>query len=151
MITMSLHWRPGEKDKTEKWAPLSSWKMIYFFSSIGLPWGSSTSMQRNAKWTGGQDPLIHRRWHLAFHLEIGALRHPVVTFPERAGLSPGLFPLKHSLQKCPCCPPCLWYRPQLGGGSNEVMSLIFSLCYWCPGYSIQTWLVVLVDPMTFLL
>jgi hypothetical protein len=44
------------------------------------------------------DPSIHRRWHPAFHLEMGALRPPVVTLAERAGLwrvvglSPGLFP-----------------------------------------------------------
>jgi hypothetical protein len=44
-------------------------------------------------------PSIHRRWHIVFHLEMGSLRPPVVTFAERAGsqlgagLSPGLSPL----------------------------------------------------------
>jgi hypothetical protein len=39
-------------------------------------------MPRSRAWTGGQDPSIHRRWHLAFHLEVGALRPPVVTLAE---------------------------------------------------------------------
>jgi hypothetical protein len=34
MITLSLDWGPGEKDKTEKWASLSSWKMIFLFFVI---------------------------------------------------------------------------------------------------------------------
>jgi hypothetical protein len=104
-------------------------------------------MPRTGTWTGGRDPSIHRRWHLSFHLEVGALRPPVVTFAKRAGsqlgegLIPMLFPLKHSMQKFPSTmvanSRC---RPQSGGGSNEVMSL-----------SIHTWLVVLVDPVNFLL
>jgi hypothetical protein len=31
------------------------------------------------------DTSIHRRWHPPFHLEMGALRPPVVTFSEKAG------------------------------------------------------------------
>jgi hypothetical protein len=44
------------------------------------------------------NPSIHRKWHSTFHLEMGALRPPVVTFAERAGsqwglrLFPGLSP-----------------------------------------------------------
>jgi hypothetical protein len=43
------------------------------------------------KWSmdGGRDPSIHRRWHLAFHLEMGALRPPVVTFAEGRVLAGG--------------------------------------------------------------
>jgi hypothetical protein len=46
------------------------------------------------------DSSIHRRWHPTFHLEMGALRSPVVTFAEREGswwgpgLSPGLSPFR---------------------------------------------------------
>jgi hypothetical protein len=45
------------------------------------------------------DPSTHRRWLSIFHLEMGALRPPVVTFAERTrsqwglGLSPRLSPL----------------------------------------------------------
>jgi hypothetical protein len=56
------------------------------------------------------NPSFHRRWYPTFHLEMGALRFPVVTFAERArsqwglGLSPGLSPFWGLLQKCPFCP-----------------------------------------------
>jgi hypothetical protein len=61
------------------------------------------------KWSveGGQDPPIHRRWHLAFHLEMGALRPPVATLAEKAGswlgvgLSPGLSPLSIFCRSAP--------------------------------------------------
>jgi hypothetical protein len=104
-------------------------------------------------WTGGWDPSIHRRWLLAFHLEMEALRPPVVIFAERAGswlgagLSPGLSPLSIL---CRIVPPVHYGRckPQSGGGSNEVLSLILLSVSNVP---VITWLVVLVDPMTFLL
>jgi hypothetical protein len=41
-------------------------------------------------WTGDRDPSIHRRRHLAFHLEMEALRLLVVTFAERAGSQLGV-------------------------------------------------------------
>jgi hypothetical protein len=34
MITLLLDWGPGEKGKAEKWAPLSSQKMTFYFSAI---------------------------------------------------------------------------------------------------------------------
>jgi hypothetical protein len=33
-INLSLDWGSGEKGKTEKWAPLSSLKMMFYFSAI---------------------------------------------------------------------------------------------------------------------
>jgi hypothetical protein len=93
-------------------------------------------MPRSGAWTGGWDLSIHRRWHLTFHLEMGALRPPVVTFAERAGswlgagLTPRLSPPKHSLQKCPSCPP--WPQtqdvgPSRVGGAMRSCLLSFSL------------------------
>jgi hypothetical protein len=123
----------GEKDKTEKQAPLSS----QFFCHYGYPKGSSTLMPRSGAWTGGWDTSIHRRLHLASHLEIGALRPPVVTFAERAGsqlgveLTPGLSPLSILCRSVPSVQVASsGCRPQLGQAlsesSNEVMmSLIF--------------------------
>jgi hypothetical protein len=89
-ISLSLDWGPGEKGKTEKQAPLSRRKMTFH---------SSTLMLRSGAWTGGLG--THQSiggGTPTFHLEMGALRPPVVTFAERAGfqlgvgLSPGLPP-----------------------------------------------------------
>jgi hypothetical protein len=130
-------------------------------------------MPRSGVWTGGWDPSIHRRWHLTFHLKMGALRPPVVTFAERAGswlgvgLSPKMSPfwafsaevllLSTSVASSGC-------RPQSGGAlsesSNEVM---MSLILFCPVSKvpdiqtyrhklyIQTWLAVLLGSMAFFL
>jgi hypothetical protein len=56
--------------------------MIFCFSAI-----MATPRLLNIdvkKWSvdRGQDPSIHRRWHFTFHLEVGALRPPVVTLAE---------------------------------------------------------------------
>jgi hypothetical protein len=90
---------------------------------------------KNCSVVRGQDPSIHRRWHLAFHLETGALTPPVNTFGERAGsqlgagLTPRLSPLLSILWRGALLSTMVassGCRPQLGGGSNEVMvSLIF--------------------------
>jgi hypothetical protein len=108
---LSLNWGPGEKVKTEKWAPLSRRKMIFWVFFVIMATMRLLNIDAK-KWSvdGVWDPSIHRRWHLNFHMERGKLRPPVVTLAERtgswlgAGLSPGLFPLKHSLQKFPSCP-----------------------------------------------
>jgi hypothetical protein len=71
-----------------------------------------------------RDPSIHRRWHPTFHLEMGALRPPVVTFAEVAssqwglGLYPGLSPFGAFLVEVPLLSTIvasLGYRPPLGG------------------------------------
>jgi hypothetical protein len=85
MTILSLDWGPGENGKIEKRAPLSR-RLL----NIDV---KKWSLDR-----GLQDISIHRRWHSAFHLEMGALRPPVVNFVERAGsrwgqgLSPRLSP-----------------------------------------------------------
>jgi hypothetical protein len=99
MITLLLDQGPGENGKTEKRTPLSSGEndilLLYHYDYLRL-------LNIDAeKWSLDQrplGPLIHRRWLPAFHLEMGALRPPVVIFAERAGsqwrpgLSPGLSP-----------------------------------------------------------
>jgi hypothetical protein len=74
------------------------------------------------------NPSIHRRWHPAFHLEMGALRTPVVTFAERArsqwglGLSPWLSPFWAFPAEVPLLSTMvasLGRRPQLGGALPE--------------------------------
>jgi hypothetical protein len=69
--------------------------MIFCFSAI-----MATMRLLNIdakKWSMNRrlGPINPRRWHLAFHLEMGALRPPVVTFAERAGswLGVGLTPV----------------------------------------------------------
>jgi hypothetical protein len=85
------------------------------------------------------EPINPWRWHPIFHLEMGALRPPVVTFAERAGsllgegLSPSLSPFWAFSAEVPFLSTMVessGCRPQLGGAlsesSNEVMvSLIF--------------------------
>jgi hypothetical protein len=116
----------------------------------------------------GRDPSIHKRWHLTFHLEAGALRPPVVTFAERigsqlgVGLSPKLSPLSSIL--CRNAPPVhrgSRFRIQapvrwvLSESSNDAMvSLIFlSPVNKVPDIQtyvyIQTWLPVLLGSLTF--
>jgi hypothetical protein len=126
---------PGEKGKTEKQAPLSRRKMTFCFS---CHYGSSTLTPRNGVWTGGRDPSIYRRWHLAFHLEAGALRLPVVTLAEGRvpvggrAVSRAVPPYAFSagVPILSTMVASSGYRPQMGGAlsesSNEAMvSLIF--------------------------
>jgi hypothetical protein len=75
-----------------------------------------------------QDPSIHRRWHPTFHLEMGALRPPVVTFAERVGslwrlgLSPRLFPFWAFFAEVPLLFTMVvssGHRPQSGWAPSE--------------------------------
>jgi hypothetical protein len=77
-----LDWGRGENGKTEKWAPLSSDLLLLYYYGFLRVFNIEVK-----KWSldrRPQDPSIHRRWHPAFCLEIGALRPLWVIFAEEA-------------------------------------------------------------------
>jgi hypothetical protein len=78
MIT--CHWIRDQEKKVKQRNRLhclgGKWPFVF------LPLWLLNTDARSGMWTGGLDPSIHRRWHLAFHLVMGALRPPVVILAE---------------------------------------------------------------------
>jgi hypothetical protein len=111
----------------------------------------------------GQEAWTHQsigRWHLVFHLVMGALRPPVVTLAEGrsqlgVGLSPSCPPLSILSRSAPLFHHGSKFRIQAlvrWGPLWEQHEAMVSLTFFSPISKvpdIQTWLAVLICSMTF--